>query len=172
MPSKNATTPKTNKRRRKSVEEYCTYLIEILSWKIRYSLSENRGKKFNPGPYSEYSAIEIIGKVLEPTKIAGREIDCTIYGQRDHDIRLNHPEDYDDDRHSLVGHISAGKRYCRFTGWVPASMLLPIGQMVLAKEFRYFDLMGRTLFRNEAHIHNISIIKEPEIDPELEANSA
>lgn len=164
MPKQSATTTKKKPRRRKPIEEYCTYLIEILSWKMCYSISENSGKKLSPGPYSEYSAIEICGKVIEPPNIAGREIDCTLYSNREHDVRLNHPEDNNDDRYALVGSITARKDYCSFTGWVPASMLLPIGQMVLAREFRYLDLHGKTLFRNEASIRNITLIKEPETE--------
>ena len=168
MPVQKKKTKKTKKGRRTVIEGYCSYLIEILKAKVRYSLSENRDKKFSVGTYSEYSAIEIIGNVLEPPKLAGREINCTLYGDRGHDARLNNPEKYADDRYALVGHITAKKDYCSFTGWLPASMLFPIGQMILAKELRYFDLLGKPLFRNEANIHNVSIINEPEVDPDLE----
>lgn len=168
MPRQATNQAKKKKQKRKSTEEYCSYLIEILNAKVRYSISENRGRKLSPGPYSEYSALEIIGRVVEPLKIAGREIDCTIYGSRDQDIRLNHPEKYDDDRYALIGNINARKDYCGFTGWVPASVLLPVGQLILAKELRYFDLMGKPLYRNYANIHHMSIIKETEADPDQE----
>ncbi len=166
-----AASVKKKKRKRKQVEEYCSYVIEILSWELRYSISENRNKKLYPGPYSEYSSIEMTGKVIEPPKIADREIQCTLYGSREHDVRLNHPEDYTEERYALVGSITAGKKYCSFTGWVPASVLFPIGQMVIAKEFRHLDLLGKPLFRNYANIHNIVLIKEPEVDSGLEAES-
>lgn len=168
MPRQNASQAIKKKRRRKPAEEYCSYLIEIISAKVRYSIAENRSKKLRPGPYSEYPAIEIIGRGVKPSKIAGREIDCTIYGSREQDVRLNHPEDFVDDRYALIGNMTVRKDYCGFTCWVPASTLLPIGQLILAKELRYFDLMGNVLFRNYANIHDITIIKEPEADPDQE----
>lgn len=169
MPRQGIAPVKKKKKARKQVEQYCTYLIEILSCKTQYAISENRGKRFTPGPYSEYIAIEMAGIVLEPDKITNRTIECIIYGERDRDIKLNDPHDDQDDTYALIGHLTARKDYCGFTGWIPASMLLPIAQLIIAKELRYLDLMGKPLFRNYASIHNLSLIKELEADPELEA---
>lgn len=168
MPRQGNAPVKKKKKTRKQVEQYCTYLIEILSCKTQYAISENRGKKFTAGPYSEYIAIEMVGKVLEPDKISNRTINCMIYGERDHDIKLNNPDNHHDDTYALIGHLTAKKAYCGFTGWLPASMLLPIAQLIIAKELRYLDLLGKPLFRNDAPIHNLTLIKELEAEPEAE----
>jgi hypothetical protein len=47
-------------------------------------------------------------------------------------------------------------------------MLLPIAQLVIIKELRYLDLLGRPLFQNDASIYNLAMIKELEADPEPE----
>lgn len=162
MPTAKAAPVKKKKKLHRPQEEYCTYLIEITDFNVRYSFSLNRGKRWNPGPYSEYSAIQIIGKLHEPAKILGREIKCTIYGSREHDRKLNEPEKYDGENDSLVGYVTAGKDYCGFTSWVPSSIIFGIGQMIQTKEFQFLELHGKPLFRNEANIHDITFTKEPE----------
>jgi hypothetical protein len=57
-----------------------------------------------------------LAQVLEPGKIATRSIDCIIYGDREHDKKLNNPDGYQDDTHALIGHLTARKDYCGFTG--------------------------------------------------------
>jgi len=164
MPQQGRGSASKKSKARRHVEEYCFYTIEILGCSTRYEISENRGRRSDPGPYSELVMVKLSGKVLEPEKISNRTICCTLYGHREHDMKLNYPHDYLDDTRSLIGHLTARKDYCGFTGWLPSSMLLSISLLIAARELRYLDLLGKPLFRNEAPIHNISIFKELESD--------
>ena len=108
--------PKSTSRRKSPPIQYCTYMLEVLDRKVRYSFSTNRDRVRTPGPYSEYAAIEITGKLILPEKHAETIIECTIYGRRDYDEFISKPNDFDKIQSGLVGMINISKDYSNFYG--------------------------------------------------------
>ena len=73
---------KVKKQRKSKKIEYCSYVIRIEDWTTSYSLSVDRKGRFDPGPYWEHGALEIIGVVLAPAKLQNRKIKVDFLADR------------------------------------------------------------------------------------------
>lgn len=156
--------PKPVKRRTPPPIQYCTYMIEVIDWKVRYSFSTNRNRPRTLGPYSEYSAIDITGKLILPEKNSETVIEGNIYGRREYDPYISSPEEYDKvDSHS-VGIINIRKDYSSFWGWVPFTAFPLIANMFATKDFNYLQLFGEPLKYRSASIYSLDLRKD--YDPE------
>lgn len=160
MPQKKAKSV----RRRKPQNEYCTYMIEVMDWDARYSFSVNRDRTRTPGPYSEYSSIEIKGKLLLPEKHAGTEIECTVYGKREYDEYIWKPVQSDRIESGSVGMINIRKDYSHMFGWVPFTAFPMVANLLATGDFRYLQLFGTILKYRTASVVSLDFRKD--FDPE------
>jgi len=139
-------------------------MIEVLDRKVRYSFSTNRDRVRTPGPYSEYAAIEITGKLILPEKHAETIIECIIYGRRDYDEFISKPNDFDKIQSGLVGMINISKDYSNFYGWVPFSTFPMIANMLATEDIKYLQLTGTPLKYRSANVVSLGLRKD--YDPE------
>lgn len=151
-------------RRKQPPAQYCTYMLDISDWKVRYSYSTNRDRSRTPGPYSEYSAIEITGKLILPEKHSGVVVECIIYGRREYDAYVSDPDKFDNVRSGSVGTLNIRKDYSSFYGWVPFSAFPMIASLLATKDFRYLQLYGTLLKYRSASIVSLDLRKD--YDPE------
>ncbi len=140
-------TGKKTKRKKpaKRQDEFSSYIIEISNSELSYSISLNKNKKLNAGPYWEYVLLKIIGKVLYPEKIMGRMMECTIRGDREQVEQVTDPLKYDEYYPRGVGFMDVRKDLTTFYGWVPFDILPHICQLVHLGGIKYLNLHGTAL---------------------------
>jgi len=78
-----ARLPARRKKRRKIVDEYCSYIVEIKDWGVTYSHGLNSTPKLFPGQYSEHLDLCIKGLFHMPEKYSAKEVRLTFIGDRE-----------------------------------------------------------------------------------------
>jgi hypothetical protein len=128
------------KRRRTPREEFVDYIVEIEGWDWGYSLSLNTGK-FMDDPYHEFRHLQITGKMLRPAGLKAERVEVSLLPT--FDMSEEKRKDYEP---IALGSLESYPDRITASLGIPADVLSPIPQMLIAKQCR-FILMTGTKFR-------------------------
>jgi hypothetical protein len=131
------------KRRRAPREEFVEYVVEITAWDWGYSLSLNAstGKYRDDDPYLEFRHLQITGKLLRPTGLKTDRVEVSLLPSND--MSEERRKDY---KPLALGGLEAYPDRMTASLGIPADVLSPILQMLIAKQCRFMLLRG-TKFR-------------------------
>jgi hypothetical protein len=151
-------------KRRRVVDEYCTYIVEITDWDLTYlySLDED---KYATYPYSEYLNLEVRGIIREPEKYAGLEMSSTFMGKRELILHENN-RSFTERKPIGVGGLTLRGKYRQFLGSLPYDSIPVIASMLDSKRIQYFHLHGLKPHYGHATIKSIYFFRN--LDPEEE----
>jgi hypothetical protein len=144
------TTPARKKRKigRRRIERV-QHVIEIEDWRWEYMFGLDE-TSFREGPYFDYRHLEIKGKLLRPTSINAATAEVTCFPN----YRLSESGDRSKHQPKNVGAIShRGKEYSANLH-IPADVLGPLLQMMIAGKYRFIVIEAEKSFRGEALIRN------------------
>lgn len=153
-----------NKRSKASAQEYCSYLIEIESWEMPYSLSIGKIGRLNEGPLWEHASIKIIGNFIYPQKLVGKEVQAYIIGDRQYTQVLLNPNNFQDYEPLGIGSLTVWGENREYLGSLPLDVFSQIATLLDVGGYRYLDLHGHVLYRGKAKITSLRF--EKTFDPD------
>ena len=148
-------------RRRK--EEYCSFIVEVTESELTYSIMLNEGRKYDPGPYTEFLHLEIKGVLVHPAKYAGKTLDATIIGDRDMVPRPDDPS-LPERKPIGVGGITLRGENRQYLGSVPFDVLPTVASMLESKHAKFIDLHGPSPYHGHATIRSMRFFRECDPD--------
>jgi len=154
---------KRKKGRKSTQEQSCTYYIEILDWELPYSFSVNRHKDFFTGPFWEHMSLKLRGKIFRPEKLADKDLEIDIIGDRRYILLLQDPESKDYEPKG-IGMLTIRGKQSECSTWIPCDILHPLAFLLNEKKIKFLILSGQPLYRGSADI--TSIYFEKEFNPE------
>ncbi|MBI5639486.1 MAG: hypothetical protein HZA17_03575 [Nitrospirae bacterium] len=153
------------KRGRPRAKELCIYYIEIMEYELSYSVSVDHLKEINPDPISEHAELKIIGKLLSPSKVAGKIISVRIFGSRKTLYALQHPEEVTNDI-DKIGELEIRGKHAEFIGFAPADMMSYLSSCLHAQKLRYIDLFSEPLHYGKAKVTSFHFSEKKDTDEE------
>jgi hypothetical protein len=156
---------KKQKKPKKKVIEYWTYVVEIMDWELTYSFSLTEREEDKLYPYSEFLHLEIKGLIKEPAKYAGLEMDATIMGDRDI-LPDKNDNSYFERKPLGVGSLNLRGEYRKFLGFIPFDTLPILSEMLDSKNIQYFYLHGPKPHYGSTIIQSIHFYKKRDPDDE------
>ena len=147
---------------KKPIEEYATFIVEVIDWELPYSFSLNHNDKHFPSPYSEYLHLHVNGILREPKKHGGKAIDLTFIGDRSIVPEINNRSSIN--KPNRVGTIIMRGDNRHFIGSLPFDSLQVIAPMLESKRLRFIQLHGLSPYRSHAATRSIHFFKD--YDPE------
>ncbi len=105
--------------------------IEDWDWSFLFMAGDHR---FQERRYSDYRHLQIFGKLIRPTKMNAETVELTFLPDYRNDERSSGPPAH------LVGSIGRGRFTALLT--MPADVLPPILQMLIAGKFRFVVMSG------------------------------
>ncbi len=151
--------PKATKRRTWKKYDETTYSIEIVEWSIPYSFQLTRDPKDISWPFWEFKSLDVKGKFLQPEKLAGRDVDARIMGDRRISRVLENPNEPVQEPKAIGGLTLRGKQ-SEFLGSVPYDALLLLSVLLHSGKIKVIEITGDALYRGSADIRRISFEKE------------
>jgi hypothetical protein len=150
----NSTTKplKSNMRPSAPPEEFVEYVVDIIDWHWAYHLSFKSGNYRDDDPYREFRHLKIIGKLLGPAGLRTEVVHISLLPssvmseerrKNSKPIALGALELYPDMIQGLIG--------------IPADVLSPILQMLIAKKLKYVLLNGSKFYRRSARLTGFSL---------------
>jgi hypothetical protein len=143
-------TPARKKRKigRPRIERV-QHVIEIQDWRWDYMFGIDQ-TSFREGPYFDIRHLNIEGKLLRPTSINAAKAEVTVFP----DCRLSESESRSTHQPKAVGVISnRGKNYSANLH-IPADVLVPVLQMMIAGKHRYVSMEAEKSYRGEALVRH------------------
>jgi len=128
------------KKKKTPVRENDFYVIEINDWKHSYSFSLNDNERlkdlFGPGLYREHKRLELCGILLEPQKVAGKDLVVNLFGSRDMVRVLEKPEDFPHATAKAVGGLTVRGKTREYYGSIPLDMYTVIASLLAAEKVK------------------------------------
>lgn len=156
---------KKKRGRPKAKERFCIYTIEIMDYEPYYSISVDHLKDINPDPISEHSDFKLTGKLLSPSKVAKKIISVRIFGSRNRQYALQHPEEVNREIDS-VGNLEIRGKNAEFITWVPVDIMAYLSSCLHAQKLRYIDLFSEPLHYGKAKVTSFHFYEKKETDEE------
>lgn len=151
------------KKKGRPVKEFCIYYIEIMDYEPSYSVSVDHLKDINPDPISETAALNITGKLLAPSKVAGKFLSIRIFGSRNALYALEHPNEVSAEIDS-IGTLEIRGKHAEFVGFAPSDMMSYLSSCLHAYKFRYIDLFSEPLHYGKAKVTSFHFSAKKETD--------
>jgi hypothetical protein len=133
-------------RRRKPPEEIVDYIVEIESWDFSYWLALNTLR--DPlDPYHEHRGLQIKGRLLQPTGLKTDRAEVSLFPssnlqeERRKDLKPIAVGGLESYAEKIDGHVG-----------IPADMLGPILQMLIASRFKFIVMRGSTFRYRSARL--------------------
>lgn len=136
------------KKQRRTVDEYCSYVLDIQDWELTYSLGLNPNPKVFSGQYSESLHLRIKGFIRLPEKYSTKEIVATFIGDREMFPMKNES----DSKPRCIGALTLRGERREFLGVLPFDSLPTINSLMETKQIRFLDLYGLTPKHGHADI--------------------
>ena len=155
---------KKKAKRRRAVDEYYTYIVEITDWELTYLYSLNEDK-YAIYPYSEYLHLEVKGIIRKPEKYAGLELSSTFMGDRE-SIPHENNRSLTERKPIGVGGLTLRGKYRQFLGPLPYDSIPVIASMLDSRQIQFFHLYGLKPYRGHATIKDIYFFRN--LDPDEE----
>jgi hypothetical protein len=143
------------KRQRKTVDEYCSYVVEIQEWELTYSLGLNPNPKVFSGQYSESLHLKIKGSIRLPEKYSDREMVSTFIGDREI-FPMKNDSDF---KPRCVGAITLRGERREFLGALPFDSLPIVESLMETRQIQFLDLYGLIPKHGHADIRWIHFFK-------------
>lgn len=137
------------------------YRIEIMNYEPIYSISVDHPKVINQNPIADHSSLDIIGKLLSPSNVAGKILTVTIYGSRRTQYALHHPEEMTQEIEQ-VGELEIRGKKAEFWGFATADMMSYLIACLHAQKFRYIDLFSEPLHYGKAKVTSFHFSEKKE----------
>jgi hypothetical protein len=147
------------KKRKRVVEVHETYPVRIIAWKVDYSLRLDKDHRFTEGFYWEYYSLEVIGELLGPDRIKGRQIKITFLADRELDQAIAHPNSIKWEPTALGGLTSRGKN-SDFIGSLPFKVCGQILTMLQCGKTNYVVFDGEAMRYGHASIKGVTLTGE------------
>jgi hypothetical protein len=148
------------KEKKKPARENAFYVIEINDWKHSYSFSLNDNERlkelFGPGLYRDHNLLVLSGILLEPQKIAGKDLVVNLFGSRDIVRVLEKPEGFPHASAKAVGGLTIRGKTREYCGSIPMDIFTVIANMLAVEKVKYITMFGQSLYRGKAEIHSIN----------------
>jgi hypothetical protein len=158
-----AVAKKPRNLRKKVLEEYGSYIIEVADWETSYSFTINRDERLFTGSYREHLHLEIKGILRYPFKFDGKDIRVLLLGDRKLTSHLA-AEEYLKPQPVSVGSITIRGQHREYTGSLPFDVVPVVSSLLQAKQVRFISMSGKALFRGSASINWINFMRD--FDPE------
>lgn len=142
---------KKKRGRPRAKERFLIYSIEIMDYEPSYSISVDHLKEINPDPISEHAELNITGKLLAPSNVAGKILSVRILGSRHTLYALEHPNEVSGD-FIWVGELEIRGKKAEFMGFAPVDMLSFLSSSLHAQKIRYIDLFSEPLCYGKAKV--------------------
>lgn len=136
-----------------------------MDYESSYSVSVDHLKDFNPDPISEIADLTITGKLLDPSKVAGKILSLRIFGSRNIEYGLQHPNELSKDI-DKVGDLEIRGKHSEFIGFVANDMLTYLSSCLHAQKIRQIDLFSEPLHYGKAKVTSIHFHGEKEEEDE------
>jgi len=149
----------SRRKRKRAIEAHGSYPVRILDWKVDYSLSLDKERRFAEGPYWEYYSFELKGEFLGPDRIKGREVTLTFLGNRELDQAIAQPNSITWEPKALGGLTSRGKS-SHFIGSLPFQTCGQILNMLQCGNTTYVIFTGEAMRYGYASIQGVTLTGE------------
>lgn len=90
-------------KKKKTVETYESHTVQIIDWKVDYSLSIVKDSRIVEGPYWEHCSLDLKGEFLGSKKLGEREVRINLLADRSLDEAIAKP--YLNTLNSLIGPV-------------------------------------------------------------------
>ncbi len=157
------TKPKPKAKRGRPRIEVESYYAEIETWELRYSFAGAEGRPHCDTVFGEYAVIEIRGRFLSPAKLAGKDVQIHISGDRQYDVMMNHPEKFDQKAKGVAFLEVWGERR-ELLGTYPWSALWGLVPAIQSGVVKIVSMYGEPLNRGRALIRSLAFFQS--VDPE------
>lgn len=149
-------------RKPRRPDEWESYYGEIVDWNVDYSLRVGRLDRY-PQPYNEYLALEVALRLHKPDRLVGQDIEMTILGRREADRELN-AEQHGEFLPLVVGTLTVRGERRSYLGSLPYTAIMGLLPALESRRIRMVVLHGKRLYRGEAQITSMSLVRE--VDPD------
>jgi hypothetical protein len=157
---------KKERGRPRAKESFRVYSIEIMDYEPSYSVSVDHLKDINPDPISEHTELNVTGKLLYPSNMAGKILAIRILGSRQTLYALQHPDEVSKDI-DRVGELEIRGKKAEFLGFAPVDMLSYLSSSLHAQKIRYIDLFSEPLHYGKAKVTSFHFSGKKGIDEEV-----
>ncbi len=141
----------SKKKRERPAKEFCIYSIEIIDYEPSYSIAVDHLKEINPDPISESVDLKIIGRVLTPSKVAGKILSLRFLGYRLVQRGLQNPSEVSKNI-DMVGELEIRGKKAEYMGFAPLDMMLYLLAGLHSQKLRYIDLFSAPLHYGKAKV--------------------
>lgn len=154
---------KVKKRRPAPREEIAEYVIEITEWFWEYSLSLSSGRFRDDDPYSESRDLQITGKLLRPTCLKTEAVQISIrpWSSMNEERRKDHNP-------IALGALELRLDMIKGSIGIPADVLSPIMQLLIAKELKFIVLTASKFRYRSAGITDLRLETRPTDDAPID----
>ena len=161
-------TPKKAKPRKKSRHrnpraEFISYVLEIKEWDWSFSFGVNV-RQDRDGPYFDFRHLHLRGTLIRPTRIKAERAELTFLP--DHDLKEDKRERHEP---KCVGSLQLYRGHLMGLLSIPADVLSPVLQMMIADRFRFAVLHGERLRYGRALIRSYRLemtVEEDDMPPD------
>jgi hypothetical protein len=137
-----------------------------MDYEPSYSISVDHLKDINPDPISEHAALNITGKLLAPSNVAGKILSVRIIGSRKTLYAVQHPDEVSMDI-DQVGGLEIRGKHAECIGFVSIDMLSYLSSVLHAGKIRYIDLFSEPLHYGKAKVRSLHFSAKYENDEEM-----
>jgi hypothetical protein len=141
--------------------EFQSYIFRVENPEVSYGLSIDR-KGVTEGPYWEHLELSVLGTIVSPEKVQGRQGTLTFLADRRITRDLDNPIE-SRSQPIAVGTLTIWGGTTSYLGSLPHDALWHILALLTRGEIQMLALHGETLYRGSAKILNVHF--EREIDP-------
>jgi hypothetical protein len=138
--------PKFGGRRRAPPEEFVDYMVAIEGWDWGYSLSLDTSKDPDD-PYHEFRHLQISGRLLRPAGLKTDVVKVSLLPSSG--MSEERRKDY---KPRALGGLDICSDMIRGSIGIPADVLSPILQMLIAKQLKYILLTGSKFHYRSARL--------------------
>jgi hypothetical protein len=132
--------------------EMVEYVVDIIDWYWAYSLSLISEKYRDDDPYREFRHLKIVGKLLQPTGFKTEVVHISLLpssGMSEERRKNSSP--------TTLGTFELRSDIIEGLISIPADVLPPILQMLIAKKFKFIHLTGSKFYRRSARLTGLRL---------------
>jgi hypothetical protein len=139
--------------------EMVEYLVDIIDWRWAYSLSLISAK-YGDNPYREKRPLKIVGKLLQPADLKTDVVHISLIPT----TRMSHERRKNSSAMTLGAFEVLPDMIVSLIN-IPADVLSPILQMLIAKELKFIKLTGSKFYRRRATLTGLRLdMQRPDDD--------
>jgi hypothetical protein len=137
--------------------EMVEYVVDIIDWHWAYSLSLISEKYRDDDPYRDFRHLKIVGKLLQPAGLKTEVVRISLIpssGMSEERRKNSSP--------MTLGAFELRPDMIEGLIGIPADVLSPILQMLIAKKLKFVQLTGSKFYRRSARLTGLRIdIRRP-----------